>query len=71
MLKHTWAIPLRDAIAEAGGYRIDDGYISPLELVTLGVALGMVSAEDPRGCTTSRAHRRRHPERRWVHVRIS
>ena len=42
LLEHTWAIPLRDAIAEAGGYRIDDGFISPLDLV----ALGMVSAEE-------------------------
>ena len=42
LLEHTWAIPLRDAVAEAGGYRIDDGFISPLDLV----ALGMVSAEE-------------------------
>ena len=44
LLEHTWAIPLRDAIAEAGGYRIDDGLISPLDLVTLG----MVSAEEAK-----------------------
>ena len=44
LLEHTWAIPLRDAIAEAGGYRIDDGFISPLDLV----ALGMVSAEEAK-----------------------
>ena len=44
LLEHTWAIPLRDAIAEAGGYRIDDGFISPLDLVTLG----MVSAEEAK-----------------------
>ena len=42
LLEHTWAIPFRDAVAEAGGYRIDDGFISPLDLV----ALGMVSAEE-------------------------
>ncbi len=42
LLEHTWAIPLRDAVAEAGGFRIDDGFISPLDLV----ALGMVSAEE-------------------------
>ena len=44
LLEHTWAIPLRDAVAEAGGYRIDDGFISPLDLV----ALGMVSAEEAK-----------------------
>jgi hypothetical protein len=38
------AIPLRDAVAEAGGYRIDDGFINPLDLV----ALGMVSAEESK-----------------------
>jgi hypothetical protein len=33
---------LRDAIARAGGFRIADGFISPLDLV----AIGMVSAEE-------------------------
>ncbi len=28
-----WAVPLRDAIARAGGYRISDVFISPLDLV--------------------------------------
>lgn len=44
LLEHTWAIPLRDAIAEAGGYRIDDGFISPLDLV----GLGLLSAEESK-----------------------
>jgi len=44
LLEHTWAIPLRDAIAEAGGYRIDDGFISPLDLVEVG----LVSAEESK-----------------------
>ena len=46
-LEHTWAIPLRDAVVEAGGYRIDDGVISPLDLV----AIGVVSAEEAKRLT--------------------
>ena len=42
LLEHHWAVPLRDAVARAGGFRISDGFISPLDLV----ALGMVSAEE-------------------------
>ena len=42
LLEHHWAVPLRDAIARAGGFRISDGFISPLVLVEIG----LVSAED-------------------------
>jgi len=42
LLEHQWAVPLRDAIARAGGFRISDGFISPLDLI----AIGMVSAEE-------------------------
>jgi uncharacterized membrane protein len=42
LLEHHWAVPLRDAIARAGGFRISDGFISPLDLI----ALGLVSAEE-------------------------
>ena len=35
-------MPLRDAIARAGGFRLSDGFISPLDLVELG----LVSAEE-------------------------
>ena len=42
LLEHHWAVPLRDAIARAGGFRISDGFISPLDLV----ALGLVTAEE-------------------------
>jgi uncharacterized membrane protein len=38
LLEHHWAIPLRDAIARAGGFRISDGFISPLDLVACGLA---------------------------------
>ena len=42
LIEHHWAVPLRNAIADAGGFRIDDGFISPLDLVEIG----LVSAEE-------------------------
>jgi uncharacterized membrane protein len=44
LIEHHWAVPLRDAIARAGGRRIGDGFISPLDLV----GIGLVSAEEAR-----------------------
>jgi uncharacterized membrane protein len=38
LLEHHWAVPLRDAIARAGGFRLSDGFISPLDLVEIGLA---------------------------------
>jgi uncharacterized membrane protein len=40
LIEHHWAVPLRDAIARAGGYRISDGFISPLDLVELPAQAG-------------------------------
>jgi uncharacterized membrane protein len=37
LLEHHWAVPLRDAIVRAGGHRISDGFISPLDLVEIGL----------------------------------
>ena len=37
LLEHHWAVPLRDAVARAGGFRISDGFISPLDLVEIGL----------------------------------
>ena len=37
LLEHHWAVPLRDAIARANGFRIADGFISPLDLVAIGL----------------------------------
>jgi uncharacterized membrane protein len=37
LLEHHWAVPLRDAVLRAGGTRISDGFISPLDLVELGM----------------------------------
>jgi uncharacterized membrane protein len=44
LLEHHWAVPLRDAIARTGGFRISDGFISPLDLIEIG----LVSAEDAK-----------------------
>ena len=33
LIEHHWAVPLREAIVRAGGFRISDGFISPLDLV--------------------------------------
>jgi hypothetical protein len=40
MLEHHWAVGLRDAVARAGGFRISDGFISPLDLVGIGLLAG-------------------------------
>ena len=37
LLEHHWAVPLRDAVARAGGFRLSDGFISPLDLVEIGL----------------------------------
>ena len=37
LLEHHWAVPLRDAIDRAGGFRISDGFISPIDLVEIGL----------------------------------
>jgi uncharacterized membrane protein len=42
LLEHHWAVPLRDAIARAGGFRVSDGFISPLDLV----GIGLLTAEE-------------------------
>ena len=42
LIEHHWVVPLRDAIVRAGGYRIGDGFISPLDLVEIG----LVSAQE-------------------------
>jgi uncharacterized membrane protein len=42
LIEHHWAVPLRDAVVRANGFRIADGFISPLDLV----AIGLLTAEE-------------------------
>ena len=42
LLEHHWAVGLRDAIVRAGDFRLADGFISPLDLV----GIGLVTAEE-------------------------
>jgi uncharacterized membrane protein len=44
LLEHHWAVPLRNAIVRAGGYRLSDGFISPLDLAEIG----LMSAEEAK-----------------------
>jgi uncharacterized membrane protein len=45
LIEHHWAVPLRDAIASAGGFRISDGFISPLDLIEIGLITGEEARE--------------------------
>ena len=45
LLEHHWAVPLRDAIVRAGGFRLSDGFISPLDLVGLGLVTAAEAQE--------------------------
>ena len=44
LIEHHWAVPLRNAIARAGGFRLGDGFISPLDLI----GIGLLSAEEAK-----------------------
>jgi uncharacterized membrane protein len=44
LLEHHWAVPLRDAVQRAGGFRISDAFVSPLDLVSIG----MLEAEEAK-----------------------
>ena len=54
LLEHHWAVPLRDAIARAGGFRLSDGFISPLDLVGIGL-LAAEEAEELHAMATTAA----------------
>jgi uncharacterized membrane protein len=45
LIEHHWAVPLRDAIARAGGFRVSDGFISPFDLVGIGLLNAREAAE--------------------------
>ena len=54
LLEHHWSVPLRDAIARANGFRISDGFISPLDLVGIGL-MTAEEAQDLHAMETSGA----------------
>lgn len=37
LVEHHWAVGLRDAVASAGGIRINDAFIDPIDLVAVGL----------------------------------
>ena len=61
LIEHHWAVPLRDAVVKAGGFRISDGFISPLDLVAIGLA---TSARRPSTWPPSRSPPRSRPNHR-------
>jgi uncharacterized membrane protein len=38
LIEHHWAVPLRDAVVRAGGFQLGGRFISPLDLVRVGLA---------------------------------
>ena len=53
LIEHHWAVPLRDAVVRAGGFRIGDGFISPLDLIGIGLVSAAEAAEMHRLETAS------------------
>jgi uncharacterized membrane protein len=45
LIEHHWAVPLRDAVSRAGGFRLGDGFISPLDLIGIGLVSAAEAAE--------------------------
>ena len=45
LLEHRWAIPLRDAIHDAGGVTLADSWIHPRDLVAIGAAAHLAAAD--------------------------
>jgi uncharacterized membrane protein len=45
LLEHHWAVGLRDAVLRAGGFRVSDGFISPLDLIGIGLVSAAEAAE--------------------------
>ena len=38
LIEHRWAIPLREAIMNAGGFLLSDAWVHPTDLVAIGLA---------------------------------
>ena len=64
LLEHHWAVPLRDAVARAGGFRIADAFISPLDLV----AIGLLNAEEAKELHVLEAGSATSPGTKRLHV---
>ena len=67
LIEHHWAVPLRNAIARAGGFRISDGFISPLDLIGIGLRQRRGGRPGPRDRATAARHepgRHHHHQRR-------
>jgi uncharacterized membrane protein len=54
LIEHHWAVPLRDAVARAGGFRVSDGFISPLDLIEIGL-MTRAEAEELHAMETAAA----------------
>jgi hypothetical protein len=52
LIEHHWAVPLRDAIVRANGFRIADAFISPLDLMEIGL-VSAAEAEEHRAVETA------------------
>ncbi|MGD8485723.1 MAG: hypothetical protein PVG27_09925 [Chloroflexota bacterium] len=46
IIEHAWAVPLRDAVVDAGGLLIGNQWIGAQDLVALGAALGIAAAQE-------------------------
>src|SRR3954465_14121190 len=55
LLEHHWAVGLRDAVMRAGGFRISDGFISPLDLIAVGLLTAGGGAAQPAARPRARA----------------
>jgi len=60
LVEHEWVVPLREAIARVGGYRIADGFIGSLDLAEVGLVSEREAATcgelfAPRGVVRRRA----------------
>ena len=45
LIEHRWAIPLRSAIQDAGGFLVSDAWIHPSDLVAIGLLASEEMAE--------------------------
>jgi uncharacterized membrane protein len=55
LIEHHWAVGLRDALMRAGGFRISDGFISPLDLIGIGLVTAEEAAEQFAAAPSVRA----------------